>query len=190
MKTSLRPFGDYFPQCGKRVYIDSHAVVIGNVSLGEDASVWPMSVVRGDVNAIHIGRATNIQDGAILHVTHDGPWTPGGFALVLGDGVTIAHQAVLHGCRIDDYSLIGTGAQVMDGAHVEHHVLLAAGSLVPPGKRLESGWLYRGSPAQAVRALTEDEMRKLEYSAAHYVRLKDRYLAMMDAAADLPPPAE
>lgn len=177
MTQTLRPFEGKEPVLGLNVYIDSHSTVIGDVKLGEDVSVWPMAVIRGDVNSITIGDGSNIQDAAILHVSHDGPFCPGGQPLVLGQGVTVGHKAVLHGCFIEDYCLIGMGAMVLDGVHIEHHVMLAAGSLVPPGKRLQSGYLYLGNPARALRSLTEQEITNLEYSAAHYIRLKNKYLA-------------
>ena len=174
---ALRPFSGIHPTVGQRVYIDETAVVIGRVTLGDDASLWPLVVARGDVNSISVGRRSNIQDLTMLHVTHDGPYSPGGFPLVIGADVTVGHKCLLHACSIGDRCLIGMGAIVMDGAVVEDDVLLGAGSLVSPGKRLESGFLYRGSPAQKVRPLTDEEREMLRYSAAHYVRLKDRYLA-------------
>lgn len=176
MTSSVRPFEHHHPGLGSRVYIDRTAVVIGAATLAEDVSVWPMAVIRADVNTISIGAASNIQDGAVLHVTHDGPFTPGGRSLVLGTGVTVGHKAVLHACTVDNYCLIGMGALLLDAVHVEHHVIIAAGSLVPPGKRLQSGYLYMGNPARAVRELSQAEKEHLEYSAAHYVRLKDKYL--------------
>ena len=174
---TLRPFSGSNPSVGARVYIDETAVVIGRVTLGDDASLWPCTVARGDVNTISVGARSNIQDLTMLHVTHDGPYSPGGFPLVIGADVTVGHKCLLHACRIGDRCLIGMGAIVMDGAVVEDEVLLGAGSLVSPGKRLASGFLYRGSPAQQVRPLTDAEREMLRYSAAHYVRLKDRYLA-------------
>jgi len=176
MTHSIRSIQGKTPKIGERVYIDPYAAVIGEVSLGDDVSVWPMAVIRGDVNRIHIGNSCSIQDGAILHVTHDGPYTPGGQPLILGQGITVGHKAVLHGCVIDDFCLIGMGALVLDGVHAEHHVLIGAGSIVPPGKTLKSGHLYLGNPARAVRPLSEQEMERLEYSARHYVALKDSYL--------------
>ena len=176
MSDSIRNFQDKTPNIGKNVYIDSKAVVIGDVTLGDDVSVWPMAVIRGDVNSITIGDSCSIQDGAILHVTHDGPYTPGGKSLILGQGITVGHQAVLHGCTIDDYCLIGMGALILDAVHVKERVMIGAGSIVTPGKILESGYLYLGNPARPVRKLTAAELEQLEYSAQHYVRLKNRYL--------------
>ncbi len=171
-----RDFQQHRPELGERVWIDPAAVVIGRVRLGDDVSIWPGAVLRGDVNCIEVGARTNIQDGTICHVTHDGPYSPGGEPLVLGEDITVGHGAILHACRIGDRCLIGMGALVLDGAVIEDDVMLAAGSLVSSGKRLESGWLYRGQPARPARELTERELEMLRYSAANYVRLKDEYL--------------
>lgn len=160
---------------GRRLWIDPRASVIGRVRLGDDVSVWPGVVLRGDVHRIEIGARTNIQDNSVGHVTHDGPNSPGGFPLIVGEDVTVGHAAVLHACTIGARCLVGMGALVLDGAQLEPDVMLAAGSLVSPGKRLESGWLYQGRPARPVRRLDEGELEMLRYSAAHYVRLKDRY---------------
>jgi len=175
-RDSIRPWRGEAPELGERVWIDPAATVIGRVRLGDDVSVWPNVVLRGDVNRITIGARSNIQDGVIGHVTHDGPWTPGGLELVVDQDVTVGHAAVLHACRIGARCLVGMGALVLDGAVLEPDVMLGAGSLVSPGKRLESGWLYRGRPATPARRLTDDELDMLRYSAAHYVRLKDEYL--------------
>ncbi len=164
------------PVIGRGVYVDETALVIGRVTLAEDVSLWPYVVARGDVNAIVIGARSNIQDLSVLHVTHDGPYSPGGLPLVIGEDVTVGHQCLLHACRIGDRCLIGMGSIVMDGAVLEAEVLVGAGSLVSPGKLLEAGNLYRGNPAQKVRSLTDQELEMLSYSTAHYVRLKNRYL--------------
>ncbi|KTD49701.1 transferase [Legionella quinlivanii] len=173
---NLRVFNNISPTLGERVYIDPAASVIGDVNIGNDSSVWPMAVIRGDVNSIEIGHSCSIQDGAVLHVTHDGPFTAGGRKLILENGITVGHQAVLHACHIEDYCLIGMGALILDAVHVEHHVMIAAGSVVTPGKRLLSGFLYLGNPARQIRPLTSQEIEQLEYSARHYVKLKDKYL--------------
>ena len=172
----LRAFNNNRPILGTSVYIDESAVVIGNVTLGDDVSIWPTAVLRGDVESISIGAGTNIQDGAVLHVSHAGPYSPKGHALTIGKGVTIGHRAVVHACTIGDYCLVGIGAIIMDDAVLDPYVMLGAGSLVPPGKHLESGYLYVGSPAKAMRPLTESEKTYLEYSAEHYVALKNEYL--------------
>jgi len=173
---ALRSYQNHSPVLGKGVYIDETAVVIGDVALGDGVSVWPMSVLRGDVHSIRIGAGTNIQDGSVLHVTHGGGHVPGGHPLMVGENVTVGHRVVLHGCEIGDHCLIGIGAIVMDGAVVEGDVILGAGGLVPPGRRLEAGFLYVGSPAKRVRPLTEQEKEFLRYSARHYLLLKDEYL--------------
>ncbi|MBT8136374.1 MAG: gamma carbonic anhydrase family protein [Gammaproteobacteria bacterium] len=171
----IRKFDSHQPQLGQRVYIDESARVIGRVRCGDDVSFWPMAVARGDVNEIVIGAATNIQDGCVLHVTHDGPYSPGGMPLLIGAEVTVGHNVTLHACTIGDRCLIGMGAIIMDGVELEPEVMVAAGSLVSPGKRLEAGSLYRGSPARRVRALTGQEIEMLAYSARHYVKLKEVY---------------
>ena len=164
------------PILGERVMVDPTAVVMGDVSLGDDVSVWPHAAMRGDVQVIRIGARTNIQDGTVLHVTHDGPYNPGGFPLHIGEDVTIGHRALLHGCTIGDRVLVGMGAVIMDNVTVEDEVMIAAGALVTPGKRLRSHTLYAGSPAREVRPLTEQEIQFLPYSAQGYVSLKQRYL--------------
>jgi len=174
---SLRSFDGRRPQLGERVFVDPSAVVIGAVTLGDDCSVWPQAAIRGDVHSIRIGARTSVQDGAVLHVTHAGPYCPDGFALEIGDDVTIGHAAVLHGCRIGNRVLIGMGAIVLDGAVIGDDVVIGAGALVPPGKTLAGGALYKGSPAQRARDLTADELAFFRYSAEHYVHLKDRHLA-------------
>lgn len=172
---ALRLFERMAPNVGEDSYIDATAVVIGDVAIGAKSSVWPQCVVRGDVHSIRIGDRSNIQDGAVVHVTHDGEFSPGGYPTYVGDEVTIGHRSIIHACRIEDRVLVGMGAIIMDGAVVRSDVILGAGALVPPGKELESGWLYVGSPAKAHRALTDDEYRMLRYSAAHYVEVAARH---------------
>lgn len=173
---NVRAFGDALPVIGARVWVDPAAVVIGQVEIGDDASLWPTAVARGDVNYIRIGARSNIQDGSVLHVTHDGPYSPGGLPLVIGTEVTVGHRVMLHACTIGNRCLLGMSSTILDGAVLEDEVFLGAGSLVPPGKRLQARSLYKGSPVQRARALTQEELEMLRYSAAHYVRLKDRYL--------------
>lgn len=178
----LRPFLHTAPVLGARVYVDPSATVIGDVELGDDVSIWPGAVLRADVNRIRIGARTSVQDGSIVHVTHDGPFTrPGGFATVIGSDTTIGHGVILHGCRIGDFCLIGMGATIMDGAAVEDYGFVGAGALLPPGKTVGQGELWLGNPARCVRRLDERELENLRYSAAHYVRLKDAYLGMTEA---------
>lgn len=181
---SIRIYNKTLPQCGSRVFIDPSAVVIGDVQLAEDCSVWPQAVIRGDMHAIRIGARSSVQDGSVLHITHAGPYNPEGYPLIIGEDVTIGHQVLLHGCRVGSRVLIGMGSIVMDGANISDDVVLAAGSLVPPGKHLPSGYLYMGRPAQPVRALTEQELAYFTYSSANYVRLKDEYLAQAEVEND------
>ncbi len=173
---SVRKFNDKQPIIGVSVYIDDSAVVIGDVTLGDDVSIWPTAVLRGDVESITIGQGTNVQDGSVLHVTHAGRYTDKGYPLTIGKCVTIGHKAVVHACTVGDYCLVGIGAIIMDDAVLEDYVMLGAGALVPPGKRLESGYLYVGSPARQARPLKDSEKEFLKYSAEHYVHLKNEHL--------------
>jgi carbonic anhydrase/acetyltransferase-like protein (isoleucine patch superfamily) len=176
---TVRSFENITPRVAASAYVDESALVIGNVTLGEDVSLWPNVVARGDVNSIEVGARTNIQDGAILHVSHDSEFAPGGFPLVIGTDITVGHQAILHGCTVEDRCLIGMAATVMDGAIVRSGAMVGAGSLVPPGHDLEGGYLWVGSPARRVRELRESEVAFLNYSAGHYVELKNRHMAII-----------
>ncbi|MGD8567057.1 MAG: gamma carbonic anhydrase family protein [Gammaproteobacteria bacterium] len=172
---TIRTYQNITPALGDRVFVDDSALVAGDVTIGDDSSIWPMTVVRGDVNRIAIGNCTNIQDGSVLHVTHPHDQHPDGFALHVGNRVTVGHKVILHGCVIEDDCLIGMGSVIMDGAVVQSQVLVGAGSLVSPGKTLESGYLYLGSPVKRVRPLTSEESAWIDYSATHYVNLKNRH---------------
>jgi carbonic anhydrase/acetyltransferase-like protein (isoleucine patch superfamily) len=173
--SALAPHHGVMPVLADGAWVHPRATVIGEVTLGHDASVWPGAVVRGDVNTISIGDATNIQDGSVLHVSHATPANPAGGPLVIGARVTVGHTVILHACTIEDECLIGMGSIILDRAVVQKHVLLGAGSLVPEGRVLESGHLYLGRPARLVRALTEEEIAYFNYSAAHYVTLAQSY---------------
>lgn len=162
---------------GKEVYIDECALVIGDVVLGDDASVWPFAVIRGDMHHIRVGARSNVQDNAILHITHASEFNPAGWPLHIGDDVTIGHAACLHGCHIGNSVLVGIGATILDGAEVDDEVMVGAGALVPPGKKLESGYLYTGSPCKKARALKDSERAFFSYSARNYVKLKNEYLS-------------
>ncbi|MGH8178730.1 MAG: gamma carbonic anhydrase family protein [Steroidobacter sp.] len=178
---SVSSYRNIWPTLGARVYVDPSAVVIGRVTIGDDASIWPTAVVRGDVNSIDIGARTSIQDGSVLHVTHDGPYAPGGRALIIGSDVTVGHRVILHACTIGAACLVGMGSILLDNVVTEDFVMIGAGSVVTPGKRLERGGLYVGSPARRVRELNEREIEFLSYSAKHYVKLKDEYLQKLDS---------
>lgn len=173
---AIQVFHGIEPRLGTGVYVADSALVIGDVTLGVDVSIWPMTVVRGDVNHVVIGDETNIQDGCVLHVTHRSEKNPEGHPLMIGRGVTVGHRVVLHGCTVGDLCLIGTGAVIMDGVVIEDRVMIGANALVPPGKRLESGFLYVGNPAKPSRTLKDEEIEYLSYSKDGYVRLKNQYL--------------
>ncbi|MCK5829083.1 MAG: gamma carbonic anhydrase family protein [Methylococcales bacterium] len=172
----IRKFKDIQPVIGEHTYIDETAVVIGDVVIGDDVSIWPTAVVRGDVESIRIGNGSNVQDGSVLHVSHAGDYSEKGHPLTIGKGVTIGHKAVVHACTIGDYCLIGIGAIILDDAVLDDYVMIGAGALVPPGKKLEGGFLYVGAPAKQVRPLKDSEKEFLKYSYQHYIHLKDDYL--------------
>ncbi|MBB3230861.1 gamma carbonic anhydrase family protein [Halomonas stenophila] len=175
--TAIRPWKGVTPQLGERVYIDPAGVVLGDVVLGDDSSVWPMAVVRGDMHRIRIGARVSVQDGSVLHITHASDFNPDGFPLTIGDDVTIGHKAILHGATLGSRILVGMGAIVMDGAVVEDEVIIAAGAVVTPGKHLAGGHVYAGNPAKALRPIKDKERAFFPYTAGNYVKLKDEYLA-------------
>ncbi len=178
----IRIFNGITPTLGKGVYIDPAATVIGDVELGEDVSVWPGAVIRGDMHYIRIGNRSNVQDNAVLHITHASEnYNPDGFPLNIGDDVIIGHRAVLHGCTVEDRILIGIGAIINDGVTVQTEVMVGAGCMVPPGKTLESGNIYVGNPARKLRPLSESERGFLSYSPQKYVTLKNQYLNQAQA---------
>ncbi|WP_426709658.1 gamma carbonic anhydrase family protein [Enterobacter cloacae complex sp. 284J4] len=170
----LRPYKDLFPQKGDRVMIDASSVVIGDVRMADDVSIWPLVAIRGDVNYVAIGH--QIQDGSVLHVTHKSSYNPEGNPLIIGQDVTVGHKVMLHGCTIGNRVLVGMGSILLDGVIVEDDVMIGAGSLVPQNKRLESGYLYLGSPVKQIRPLKETEIEGLKYSANNYVKWKNDYL--------------
>jgi carbonic anhydrase/acetyltransferase-like protein (isoleucine patch superfamily) len=171
----VKPYLDRNPQLGAGVYIDAAALVIGDVVLGDDVSVWPMSVIRGDVNYIRIGARSNVQDGSVLHVSRPYPGNDAGWPLIVGEDVIVGHKVVLHGCTIGNRCLVGIGSIVLDGVVVEDEVMIGAGSVVTPGKRLVSGGLYLGNPARRSRELTSEEVARLAQHPSHYVKLKRAY---------------
>ena len=172
---NIRPYLDTQPNIADSAYIDPAAVVIGDVVLGEHTSVWPCAVIRGDVNHIRIGNRSNVQDVSMLHVSHKSADKPDGSPLLIGEDVTIGHRVVLHGCIIGNRVLVGMGSTILDDAIIEDDVMIGAGSLVPPRKRLESGYLYVGSPVKQVRPLNDEEKKFLVYSAKHYIHIAEQY---------------
>ena len=174
----LRIYRGTLPSVADSAYVDPAAVVIGDVEIGADSSVWPGAVIRGDVQRIRIGARTNVQDGSIVHVTHDGPYTPGGFPTLIGDDVTIGHAAVIHACTLEDACLIGMHATVLDGAVVRKHGFVGAGAVIPPGKVVGEGELWVGNPARLLRRLSDADIERLYYSARQYVKLKNDYLGL------------
>ncbi|CZF85004.1 gamma carbonic anhydrase family protein [Grimontia marina] len=180
MSSVLRSYKGIFPTVGERVYLDPSSVLVGDITLGDDASIWPLVAARGDVNHIRIGQRSNIQDGSVLHVTHKNKENPEGYPLIIGDDVTVGHKVMLHGCTIGNKVLVGMGAIVLDGAVIEDEIMVGAGSLVPPGKRLESGFLYVGSPVKQARPLKEAERAFLQKSSDNYVVTKNEYIAELE----------
>ncbi|MGO1310633.1 MAG: gamma carbonic anhydrase family protein [Kluyvera intermedia] len=177
MSAVLRRYKDLFPVIGDRVMIDASSVIVGDVRLADDVSIWPLVAARGDVNYIQIGARSNIQDGSVLHVTHTSAKNLQGNPLIVGEDVTVGHKVMLHGCTIGNRVLVGMGSILLDGVIVEDDVMIGAGSLVPQHKRLESGYLYLGSPVKQIRPLKEAELEGLRYSANNYVKWKDDYLS-------------
>ncbi|MBU2870999.1 gamma carbonic anhydrase family protein [Colwellia sp. E2M01] len=178
--TNIRPYKGITPKIGSKTFIDDSAILIGDITIGEDASIWPLVAARGDVNIIAIGDRTNIQDGSVLHVTRKSINNPDGNPLIIGDDVTIGHLCMLHGCTLGNRILVGMGAIIMDGAVVQDDVFIGAGTLVPPNKVLESGFLYVGNPMKKARPLKESESAFLKQSAINYTELKDDYLAELN----------
>ena len=165
---AIYQLGALAPRLAESAWIADSAVVIGNVELGDEASIWFGAVLRGDTETLSIGRRSNVQDGSVLHADH-------GFPLVLGEGVTVGHQVMLHGCTIGDGSLIGIQAVVLNGARIGRHCLVAAGAVVTEGKEFPDGSLILGAPARVVRPLTPEQIEGLKQSAAHYVENARRY---------------
>ena len=177
MQNTISSFKGITPDIGRGVYVADSARLVGEISIGEDSSIWHMVAARGDVNYIKIGARSNIQDGTILHVTRKSAGNPAGNPLIIGDDVTVGHKCMLHGCTLGNRILVGMGAIVMDGAVVQDDVFIGAGTVVPPNKILRSGYLYVGNPMVEKRKLSDAEVAFLKQSALNYVKLKDEYLA-------------
>lgn len=172
----IRAYKGIHPKLDATVFIDESSVIVGDIHLGTDSSIWPLVAARGDVNIIRIGARTNIQDSSVLHVTRRSEKLPDGYPLIIGSDVTIGHKCMLHGCTLGDRILVGMGAIIMDGVVIENDVFIGAGALIPPNKRLSSGYLYVGNPAKQIRKLTDTEIDFLKVSALNYVKLKNDYL--------------
>jgi len=165
---AIYQLGALAPRIADTAWVADNAVVIGNVELADEANIWFGAVLRGDTEVLSIGRGSNVQDGSVLHADP-------GFPLVLGDGVTVGHQAMLHGCHIGDASLVGIQAVVLNGARIGRHCLVAAGAVVTEGKQFPDGSLIMGAPARVVRPLTPEQIEGLKESARHYVENARRY---------------
>lgn len=170
MPALIRPHHGVSPVVGRDAFVAETAVLIGDVVVGEEASVWYGCVLRGDGNYIRVGARTNVQDGTIVHIATDR------YPCLIGAGVTIGHAAVIHACTLEDDSFVGMSATVMDGVVVERHAMVAAGALVTPGKVVRAGELWAGSPARKMRDLTPGEIENIHVSAAHYCELARSYL--------------
>lgn len=166
----IKPYKGIYPKIHPTVFVAENAVIIGDVEIGADSSIWYGAVIRGDVNYIRIGERTNIQDGTIIHVDHKK------YPTIIGSNVTVGHKVMLHACTVEDYCLIGMSATVMDGVVVGKQSIVAAGAVVPPGKIIEPQSLWAGVPAKFIRKLTDEELTWLEKSAENYVKYKNSYL--------------
>jgi len=172
----IRPFKKIYPKIGKRVYIDPKSLVIGNVVLNNDVSIWPFVSIRGDLMQINIGESSNIQDGSILHTTHSSIFNEKGYPIIIGKNVTIGHKVMLHGCTVEEETLIGMNSVILDGAIIQKNAIIGAGSLVSQNKIIKGGYLWVGNPVKKIRILTKKEISFFRYSALHYVSLKNQYL--------------
>ncbi|MCH2546467.1 MAG: gamma carbonic anhydrase family protein [Alphaproteobacteria bacterium] len=181
MEPLILPYKGKSPKIAPSAFIAPGAVIIGDVEIGEDTNIWFGCVIRGDINSIRIGNNTNVQDGTVVHVTHEVAPT------YIGSNVTIGHKAIIHGCTLEDGSFVGMGATVMDKAIIKSEGMLAAGALLTPGKQVRGGELWAGSPAKFFRDLTREETQYIYVSAQHYVDLGQNYIREMEKSASIPP---
>ncbi len=172
----LQQYNKIKPTIGKNVFIAQNATVIGEVSIGEDSSIWFGTVIRGDVNYIEIGKRVNVQDMSMIHVTHASMENPEGNPTIIEDDVTIGHKVMLHGCTIKKGSLIGMSATILDDAVIGEESIVGANSLVTKGKKFPPRSLIVGSPAKVIRELTDEEVKEFYASANRYVEYKNSYL--------------
>lgn len=175
----LIPFGGKAPLIHPSAFVAPGAVLIGDIEVGPEASIWYNCVLRADVNHIRIGARTNIQDGTVLHVDSPKPGNPAGRPTIIGDDVLIGHMAMVHGCILHDRAFVGLGAIVMDGCEIEGGGMLAAGALLAPGRRIPAGQLWAGRPAKYVRDLGEAEIEGQQAGVAHYVALAKLHAAAL-----------
>jgi len=174
---SVRSYQSYHPQLGERVYIDPAAVVIGDVHLGADSSVWPCAVIRGDMHRIRVGARTSIQDNSVLHITHASDYNPDGYPLTVGDEVTVGHSVTLHGCTLGNRILVGIGSTVLNRAKIGKNCIIGAHSLIPEGKEIPDNSLVMGSPGKVVRQISDDQVALIKGSAQVYVDNWKRFKA-------------
>ena len=170
-QVTLIAFEGKSPRVDPTAFVAPGAVLIGDVELGPEASVWYNCVVRGDVNRVRIGARSNVQDGTVIHCDSPRPGTPEGYPTIIGADVLIGHMAMVHGCILHDRAFVGLGAIVMDGCEIESDAMLAAGAMLTPGKRIPSGQLWAGRPAKYVRDLSEADLQGMRAGVAHYVEL-------------------
>ena len=175
----LIPFGGKAPRIDPRAFVAPGAVLIGDIEVGAEASIWYNCVLRGDVNHIRIGARSNIQDGTVLHVDSPRPGNTAGLPTIIGEDVLIGHMAMVHGCILHDRAFVGLGAIVMDGCEIEGGGMLAAGALLPPGRRIPAGQLWAGRPAKYVRDLSEEELAGQQAGVDHYVALAKLHAAAL-----------
>ncbi|MBF0424235.1 MAG: gamma carbonic anhydrase family protein [Magnetococcales bacterium] len=169
------PYRGTFPEIHPTAFVHPDAVVIGDVHIGPDSSVWPGVVIRGDVNFIRIGARTSIQDGSVVHVSRPSEASPQGYPTLIGNDIVVGHKVVLHGCRLEDSCLIGIGAIVLDNASVGRDSIVGAGSLLTPGKDVPEGTMWMGSPARQLRTTSEAERQSIRATAENYRRLATQY---------------